>query len=173
MVRVFNDGSLVSEHIAKARKAVAQEHKYSATVANIERKIERLWRRIRAAATEAEQDALFRQVRVLERAAIALTPERLQTADQKAVARAEALRAEQARNDPWGFAARKRESDANSLRLSQKAEREYMAYLIANPTVHPEIPRPGATRTTGSGNIITWRGVRIDMTPTWKGKKII
>jgi hypothetical protein len=48
-----------------------------------------------------------------------------------------------------------------------------MEYLIANPTVHPEIPRPGATSgTADNGHTISWRGQKIDMTPTWRGRKI-
>jgi hypothetical protein len=174
MATVFTNGSLVSQHIAQARKAVAQQqHQYSAAIATIERRIEGLWLRIGEAVTEQEQQALIKQLKTAEKAAALITPEHLRTADQRLLLRVSALKAERERNDdPWGIAAAKRESEANYRRAGRKMEQEYMEYLIANPHVQPEIPRPGTKSSPSSGNIVTWRGQRIDITPTWRGKKI-
>lgn len=166
MARVFTNGALVSEHIAQARKAVAQEHKYSSTIANIERKIEELWLRIGDAETKAEQDALIRQLRSRERDATLLTPEHLRTADQKRALQLDALKAEQARNDPWGTKARAAEARQRSTEVGQRLEREHIArQKAAGVWVDPN-PSPS------SGNAVTWRGQKIDMRPTWRGKKV-
>jgi HK97 family phage prohead protease len=167
MARVFTNGALVSEHIAQARKAVAQQHQYSATVANIERKIEALWTRIGEAATEAEQQALIKQLRSYERTVANLTPEHLRTADQKRTAQLYALAAEQARNDPWGMKARAAEVRQRSTEYVQRMEREHIARQKAQGVYVDPNPSPS------SGNTVTWRGQRIDIRPTWRGKPIV
>ena len=162
MARVFNNGSLVSEHIAQARKAV-QEHQYSATVANIERKIEALWTRIGDAATEAEQQVLIKQLRSYERTVANLTPEHLRTAEQKRTPQLY----EQARNDPYGVRAQAAEARQRSTETVQRMEREHIARQKAQGVYVDPNPSPS------SGNTVTWRGQKIDLTPKWRGKPIV
>jgi HK97 family phage prohead protease len=166
MAKVFTNGALISEHIATAKKAVAQAHKHAADVANIERKIEKLWRRITQAVTEQERQELYKQVRLFERMSTSLTPEHLRTTDQKQQLRADALRAEKAKNDRWGVEAAREEYIRRMTEHSLRKEREAIEQQKREGRYVDDNPPPS------SGNTVTWRGQKIDLTPTWRGRKI-
>lgn len=167
MAKVFTNGSLVSEHIAQARKAVAEEHQHSSAIARIEKRIEALWTRIGDASTEQEQQLLIKSLKTLEKSATLLTPAHLRSAEQKRALQLDALAREQARDDNrWGTKAHRAEVDRRSTEFLQQKEAEYIAEQKARGTYISSDPAPS------SGNTVRWRNQTIDLTPVWRGKKI-
>jgi hypothetical protein len=106
MARVFSGGNTISAHIAEARAAVTRERKIAETLDKIQMRVADLWVRYAQAMTQAEQQALLKQIETLERSEAVLTPPERRTADQKLKLRLDTLKAEQARNDPYGIEAR-------------------------------------------------------------------
>jgi HK97 family phage prohead protease len=127
MAKIFTNGHTVSEHIERARQAVAQEAAQ------------------RAAQAQAKARATLKRLEDREIEEL-IRREQNSWAGQKAIAEAE--------------------SNRRSAEIRLQMEREHIAMLKREGRYVDPNPAPS------EGKFVVWRGQKIYVGPTWRGKKV-